>query len=1308
MKWTDWYRLYEAGMGLTGRLNLVRSQVAAALDERPPGPFYLTSICAGDGRDVIPVVAEHRRAAEIDAGLIDLDAEALERGRQTAEEAGMAERFHFRCADATQAASYQGLPAADLLIVSGVLGHLNKAGLAQLAASLPMLLKPGGHLLWSRHQVLHRGAEHIAYFRGKLAAAQFEEVFFQPASSEGFVVGRAIYQGPPIAPDARRKFFEFIGIDRLLAEEGDALPVMSWPAVPPPLPGQVFAPLKMDPEVPLATQIERLAQLQPDRPALDGGWLASYRQLDEAANRLAHKVLAQGGGIGDRVALLLAHDTPLLAAALAVLKTGRIVVVLNPADPVARHQQVLDDAEPRLLLIDAEHWQTVQALPRQPCTTVQVEAYLQGDDVIPPPPIPVDVAQTAFIIYTSGSTGKPKGVLQSHRNIAENVRRLTRAMQVRPSDRVALLTSLSGGLGLSTAWGTLLNGASLCFFPSMQLGVSGLDRWMHHRAISVFLSSASIFRSFVQALAAETRFPRVRLVRVASEQATSADFAAFCRHFPASAQLLHTLSSSEAGNLTQLVLRPGDPVPDGPLPVGRPAAGIELRLMDEAGNEVPPGQIGEIVVRGAHLSKGYWRDPDLTERSFKTLPDSVGLREFRGGDLGRWDERNQLIFMGRKDHRVKIHGYRVELAEVESVLNRQPAVRESAVVARPLPNGGVSLVAYVVLQDGRAADERTLRETLRAQLPGPMLPAHLVFLQALPLTPGGKLDRQGLVRRPLDSGTAQDDEYEPPQTAEESFLAGLWSELFDGRRVGRNDDFFHLGADSLSAVAVAAKVDSAFGVRLDLRDFSQHSQLQALAAEIARRRGDGKSGRTTDCMPLVSRENPLPLSFQEERVWRYSQSDEQAAGYIVTVVYRLSGPLDVEALQASLTYLTAFHEILRTTYRQHDGRLERVVHPPGSVTLERLDVRAEPDPEAAAQQRLRELSGRPFDLQAGPLLRFCLLDLGVNEHLLARINQHIISDGPSWDIYLRDLKPVYELHARAQPPALPEDLPLQYADYAAWQRDQYHPGSPAWEAMIAWWKERFSAPLQDLAFPFTRPQPLSGVSPREGIQSVTLNAAAWQASRDLAAATHTTPYVVRLSAFAAVLVAATRQSDLVIGMYVTNRDRSETQGMFGFFAHLAALRLQCDRALSFRAWVDVVRQTISDAQAHTVLSYDDLSAELRRAGVETPPIKLIVSEEPRTAAMTLGAVQWQQLPRWSGPDAWRAMPWGFTLSFTSGNAEAGCSARFDANLYDPAGARRLLHQVAAFFVAAARQPQSTLTELWAAVEQNPSGVPTPS
>lgn len=1041
----------------------------------------------------------------------------------------------------------------------------------------------------------------------------------------------------------------------------------------------------------IPAHFQRQAVRYPDQRAIgSGSWRCTYAELDAVANCLAHNVITCGGVRGDRIAVLLRHDSPLIAAVLAVLKAGRTVVVLNPTDPPARLVQVLEDADTRLIVTESQHRPLAEQIARK--ETVHCLGDLFPGPAVPPPKVGVAPDDLAFLVYTSGSTGRPKAVMQTHRNIVHNVCiRLCRRLGLRPDDRVPLLASLSGGNGMGTTWFALLNGATLCPFPIVEKGVTGLADWMRTEGITVYVSAASVFRHFMRTLADDERLSQVRWVRLASEPATDEDVALFRKHFSADCILFHTLASSETGNSCQFQLTAADTVASGRLPIGRPATDVSILLLDEEGREVAPGQAGEIVIQSAYLSPGYWRNEALTAERFS---GTGAARVFRSGDLGRRTSDGLLVFAGRKDDRVKVRGYRIETSEIEDALVRLPGVERAVVGTRTRSDNELQLVAYIVPRSGASTSAAMLRRGLRALLPAHMIPAGFVILDTFPLTPHGKIDREKLRQMPLpvrdSEATAR------PETETEVLLAGIWAEAFGREGIGRDDEFFDLGGDSLTAAVVAARVYAAKGVELQLGAFAEHPTLAGLAAVIDAR-NQARSQNPRDRLARVSRQRPLPLSFMQERTWQFSRTPEASRGYHVSNTYRLRGPLDVPLLRQNIDYLIGRHEILRTTFAEVNGRPVQTAHGPRPVEIPYFDLSGTGDAEERARLQLRNEARRPFDLARLPLLRFALVRIREDEHWLFRVIHHIISDNWSWQVLLRELTLLYEAGLRGEQPPLPAYEPLQYADYAVWQRRVLRPDGAGYREAMTWWKNLLAGPLPPLHLPCRRPEPVADTDPSKGVVRSGLDRSVVTRLDQLGRETGATFFMVRVAAFVALLAQETGQEDIVLGTYCSNRNRKEFQHMFGYFANLVTLRFRCNPAISFRAWLARVRRTVSEMHAHSDMPYEHLSAELCKEGRPPPEIRAIFSVTDQPGGRYLGPVEFMPLERQVD-----RMPWGFSLNCDPRNEQYPLRALFDANLYDPAGVRELLSRYARLLAAASCNADQQLQQLLTVGQSFPS------
>lgn len=1009
----------------------------------------------------------------------------------------------------------------------------------------------------------------------------------------------------------------------------------------------------------------------------------TYAQLDQCSfNIAAH--LSASGAAGDRVAILMRHDASQLAAVLGSLKAGRIVAVLNPADPADRLRSLITQAEPESIICDDDHRDLASSLAPMACRRLPIDVLMEPARMVRGSPL-VAPGDPAFIVFTSGSTGRPRGVIQSHRMVVHNAFRLAHGMELAPHDRVALLALLTGGQGVATTWSTLLSGATLCPFTVAQRGIIGMADWITSHSITVVVASASLVRHFLHSLAPDQRLPCVRIVRIASEPATSADFAQFQRHFNEYCVLFSTLSSTETGNITQLRLKRDSAPPTGRLPVGWASPGIEIELRDEHDQIISNLAPGELIIRSRYISPGYWRDAEGTAERFSELPGDEQLRVFRSGDIAQRNDDGSLTFLGRRDSRVKIRGHRVELAEVESLIEKQPGVERAAVIASQGPDESTQLHAFIITSTGRATAAESLRRAIVAALPRQLIPQSVTFLDALPMTAGGKIDRERL--RGMSSEAAAPRELEPPRTPTERLLADVWSACFRNIAVGRHDDFFSLGGDSLSAAVVAAQVHARMGVTLDMCAFTSSSTIAGMAARIDRDR----NSRGVVSQPIARRPwwlRRLPLSFAQERMWRYSQSPADSAGYSVACSHLIRGPLDLAALQWSVDAVVARHEILRTVFAMHKESPVQVVLRSRSQPIQLVDLSSEPDPAAEADSLFHAEARRPFDLAQWPLLRLTLIRLRPDEHLLLRVNQHIITDRWSWQVFFSELAALYEARKAGAPRPLPKRLAVNYGDYALWQRRTLSPTSDAYRQQIEWWRNHLDHLSKPLDVPCRRASPDVDARPEAGVLHWGLEPETSRRLDGVANEAGTTYFVVRLAAFAALLACESGVADGAMGIYVTNRSRLELQKMFGLLSNLVTLRVRLDRRSTFRRWLTIMRDEVSGAQSHGEIPYEQLREELHRLEAPPPPLQVIFSAADHNQPLHFGGLEVTWLER-----RMEAMPWGFTLSFDQHNESRRCRAAFDARIYDPDRVRHLIARLIAFIEAASQSPDAPLGDL---------------
>jgi amino acid adenylation domain-containing protein len=1025
----------------------------------------------------------------------------------------------------------------------------------------------------------------------------------------------------------------------------------------------------------------RMVRAFPSRIALSSDTLeATYSELDTMANRWAHRLLALGGRAGDRAAILMAHDTPAIAAVLAVIKAGRIAVPLGSADPAARLQTLVDECDPAVIICDAANRDLAARLAG---TERRVLGLAPSDAGGPAhdPALPAEPGDVAFLNFTSGTTGRPNAVMATHRQVRWNALVHTEAMLYRETDRMPLFAALGSGQGINAPWCALANGATLCPFPVTTRGVAGLADWIIARALTVYISSASIFRALMQTVADGVVFENIRAVRLASEAASHGDFAAFRRHFPPGCLLVHTLSCSECGSIAWARWTAGDDVGPGTLPVGRIARGMTVAIEGEDGSAARPGEIGEIVVTSRYVAAGYWRDPALTARHFSRDLDAAGTRRFRTGDLGRINARDLLEVRGRADDRVKIRGHRIELADVEQALAKLPGIARAAAVTLPRERLEPLLAAFVATDAGTSWPAPRLRQALAAHLPHHMVPSRFVFVDDLPYGPGGKVDREALRRHRLArTGT---DACTGPLTATETLVADIWAELFDLDRVARDDDFFTLGGDSLCGAIVAAQIHAALNIMVDLATIARCPTVRELACFI-----DGRDAPPAGALAIerVRRDMPAPQSFTQERMWRFCQTPSGRSAYTHANVQIVTGPLDVEALRECLAYLIRRHDILRTTFAELDARPVQIVHPSGPLDFAEDDVSSAAEPERMALALLDKEAARPIDPARLPLFRYRLVTVRRDEHWLLRTSG-MVADGASWKILLGELSILYEARLRRADPPLPLDIPLHYVDYAAWRFQHLNPEGPRYSEMVDWWRDLLAeaGPATDL--PFRRNEPAGDVDPADGVLLWQLEGETDQRLDRLARTAGATFFVVRLAACAALLAEESARARVVIGTYVMNRNFLAVRDMVGPFANLAPLALSCDPDRTFTDWIAIVREHVFDIENRSDIPFERLCAELARSGLAPPDIRIIFAMASNHSSQPAGEVTFTyRVP----PIA--AMPWECTI-YVDEQAPDACRTMFDAGLYDRDGMAAFMDRYVRLLDAAALRPDLAVGEL---------------
>ncbi|MGH7411794.1 MAG: amino acid adenylation domain-containing protein, partial [Candidatus Methylomirabilis sp.] len=884
---------------------------------------------------------------------------------------------------------------------------------------------------------------------------------------------------------------------------------------------------------------------------------------------------------------LLDHDAPLIGAILGTLKAGHFYVPLDASYPRERQRYILEDSQARLILTDNKNLNLATPLGGNGVAVLNID---ELDTNIASENLPLSISpdSVAYILYTSGSTGRPKGVFQAHRNVLHNMLKYTNSVHLCPADRLSLLASAGFSASVTDILGALLNGASIFPFNLKEQSLEELADWLVREEITVYHSIPSIFRHLGQILTKEKGFPKLRLIKLGGEAVYRKDVELYRRCFADQCILYVGLGATEMGIIRLFLLDKRTEFPGDTVPIGYGTADTEVLLLDENGEEVRGGEVGEIAIRSEYLFPGYWRNLDLTRQVLYPDPRGGTRRVYRSGDLGRLLPGGCLVHMGRKDSQVKIRGYRIEIAEVERALMRIPRIQESVVVAHEDQHGDKSLVAYLTVDGASVPSVSELKGELTQRLPDYMIPSAFVFLDSLPLTSTGKVDRLALPapdRTTADRGTA----FVAPRTEIEKELARIWEEVLGVERVGVKDNFFELGGHSLLATQVFSRIRSCFRVELPLSSLFAGPTVGEIAERIAATRRTEEGSREPPLIP-VPRDGPIPLSFVQQRLWFLAQLDSDNPFYNTCRAVRISGPLRVEVLQRTLDAIVARHESLRTTFVSMDGSPVQRIAPAGNATLSVVDLEGVPRPEreAEAQHMATEEARRPFDLARGPLLRTTLLQLSEEEHILLLTIHHIVFDGWSIEVFFREMAELWEAFSTGEPSPL-SPLPIQYADFAVWQREWLQ--GEVLESRLSYWKHRLQGAPSVLELPTDRPRP--AVQHYRGArESFELPRTLAEALHELSRGEGVTLFMTLLAAFQTLLFRYTGQDDIVVGSPIANRDRTETEGLIGFFINTLVLRADLSGNPSFRELLKRVKEVALGAYAHQDVPFEELMEEL--------------------------------------------------------------------------------------------------------------------
>jgi amino acid adenylation domain-containing protein len=1008
----------------------------------------------------------------------------------------------------------------------------------------------------------------------------------------------------------------------------------------------------------------------------------TYQELEKSSERLA-QVLRQSGVEPETVVgLYFERSLEMVVAILAVLKAGGTCLPLDPTYPAERLAFMLEETEAPFLLSHSRLQAKIPAHRAQVLYVDRMDDAVDAKSTSAALPA-VHPGSVAYLIYTSGSTGQPKGVRVTHRGLVNST--LARQTYYRdPLTSFLLLSSFTFDSSLAGIFWTLSAGGTLVLRPDQaRWDLNALPGLASQHKVSHLLCVPSLYQMLLETSAPQD-LSSLQVAIVAGESCPNALVVQHHEKLPHAA-LYNEYGPTEATVWCSVYRCP--PQSDSSrVPIGRPIANTQLYVLDSRLQPLPIGVAGELHVGGAGVTAGYWRRPELNAQKFVAGPFAENTQLYKTGDKVRYRSDGNLEWLGRMDGQIKLRGFRLELGEIEAALATSAAVLRSVVQLRDTQNTGPQLIAYVVPRQGTELSLDALREHLASRLPAHAVPATFVILEAIPELANGKVD----VRRlpPPDASTQSKPTNVAPRSPVEEVIAGIWAQVLQREQIGVREDFFALGGHSLLAAKVVSRILHTLGVELPLRSIFERPTVEGLSALIETTRLE-RSAAFTQPMARAPRDNNPPLSFAQQRLWFLDQLEPGNPLYNVPCAIHLSGDLNQEALERSLNEIVRRHEILRTRFTTSNGQPVQVIAPTLSIPLPVTELGRLPEPErsAKAERLAAEEAKRSFNLGAGPLLRANLLRLAANEHVLLLNIHHIASDETSREIIVRELVALYDAFSQGKPSPL-QELKTQYADYAVWQRGWLKNGTL--EKETAYWRERLQGAPAVLELPTDHSRP-AVQSFRGSNQTLDLDPGVSEALKALSHREGATLFMTLLAAFQALLSRYTGQDDIVVGSPFTNRQRSEIEGLIGFFVNTVPLRADLSHDPSFRQLLHRVKETALAAYDHRELPLEKLVEELRpeRNLSYNPLFQVLFAVQNTASAVERIAGLTLHLRDVDTATA------KFDLTCTVIPKESGLSTNFEYNtdLFEAETIRRMIDSFHSILEAVARDPEQPISQL---------------
>ncbi|HYP25131.1 MAG TPA: amino acid adenylation domain-containing protein [Blastocatellia bacterium] len=1011
----------------------------------------------------------------------------------------------------------------------------------------------------------------------------------------------------------------------------------------------------------------------------------TYGELNARANRLARHLIKSGAGRETIVAVCLERSLDLVTVLLAILKSGAAYLPMDPSYPRERLEYMLSDSGAPLAITQSHLSGMFTGKPiRTICLDDLPEAVSgePGDN----PLVEMSDENMAYLIYTSGSTGRPKGVMVPHRGISNLMGWMETVFPLTEQDRLLQKTPLSFDASAWELFAPLAAGAQLVLAqPGGHQDIGYLVRTIRGEKITVL----QVVPSLLKVLLDEPGFKECESLRqifcggealpaqVRNDVLTQTHFGLINVYGPTEASVNSTFHHFEP--------RDGE----SPVVIGRPVTNAAAYILDDSLAPVPVGVPGELYIGGPGLARGYLGRPDLTAERF--IPDlfggEPGARLYRTGDLARHLPDGNIDFLGRLDHQVKLRGFRIELEEIECVLGQAPGVREAVVIPREDKPGDTYLAAYVVPGREQSPSVGELRAFLKERLPDYMVPSAFVTMERLPLLSNGKLDRQALPA-PEKVQAQNNEQAAPPASAIEEMMASIWGDLLGVEVASVHDNFFDLGGHSLLATQVISRVRESFKLELPMRVLFESPTVAAFSAQVdaAMKRSFGLQSHPVEPAP---RDGELRLSFAQQRLWLLHQMAPLSPAYNITAAVLLTGRLKVAALEQALNEILRRHEVLRTTFATVEGHPVQVINPfePLALHVTDLSGRDESERREEAHGLAAEEAALPFDLSRDLPIRVRLVRLKEDVHMIIATIHHIASDGWSMSIFTREVATLYEAFARGSASPL-EDLPIQYADFAQWQRRRLD--AEAMSDLLSYWRGQLAdAPLQ-MELPTSKRRPAVQTYRGAHVNHV-FPAPLAEQLRMLSRRQGSTLFMTLLAAFDVLLHHYTGKTDIIVGTDVANRNRAETEALIGFFINQLVLRADLAGDPTFEEVLARVREAALGAYAHQDLPFEKLVESLRpeRDLSRTPlfQIKLVLQNAPVTEVvlddLSLESVMVEN----------QTAKFDLLLNLVDAGADLVCSLEYNTDIYTAEDVAGLLERFGRVLRGVTADPTQRLSAL---------------